>query len=202
MIIFGSSGHAQEIHFLLKIKNQNEVNFHVSEELEAVGDLTIINENQLENILRGTRENVAAAIAIGSGSIRNKIVDKFSDYNNLVFPNLLLGNEFEMMSIGSGNIFFPTFYSTVNVLIGNHNHFNLKVSLSHDVIIGDFNTFSPSVTIAGRVKIGDNVFFGVGVSVIDNVSICSNVVVGAGAVVIKNIISPGTYAGIPAKKIK
>ena len=33
-------------------------------------------------------------------------------------------------------------------------------------------------------------------------TICDNAVIGAGAVVTKDITEPGTYVGIPARKIK
>lgn len=50
-------------------------------------------------------------------------------------------------------------------------------------------------------KIGNNVSIGSNVTILP-VSVCDNVVIGAGAVVTKNILTPGTYAGNPAKRIK
>jgi len=202
MIVFGSSGHAQEISFFLKRNNQKDVSCYIAEELGTVNGATVIDESQLEKVLRSAQETVVAAVAIGSGSIRKKVVDKFSAYDNLIFPSFFLGDEFETIGMGQGNIFFPTFYATVNVLVGSHNHFNLKTSISHDVIIGDYNTFSPNVTVAGRVRIGNNVFLGAGATIVDNVSICNDVIIGAGAVVIGDIEISGTYVGVPAKKIK
>lgn len=50
-------------------------------------------------------------------------------------------------------------------------------------------------------NIGCNVSIGSNATILP-VDICDNVIIGAGAVVTKNITEPGTYIGVPAKKIK
>ena len=52
------------------------------------------------------------------------------------------------------------------------------------------------------MKIGNNVLIGLGAKIINNVKICNNCTIGVGSVVTKSINKPGTYAGIPAKKLK
>jgi acetyltransferase-like isoleucine patch superfamily enzyme len=49
--------------------------------------------------------------------------------------------------------------------------------------------------------IGDNVSIGSNATILP-VTIVSNVVIGAGSVVTKDILTPGVYAGNPAKKIE
>jgi len=49
--------------------------------------------------------------------------------------------------------------------------------------------------------LGDNVVIGTGSTVIGPVTICDNVIVGAMSLVNKDISEPGTYVGVPAKKI-
>jgi UDP-3-O-[3-hydroxymyristoyl] glucosamine N-acyltransferase len=56
-------------------------------------------------------------------------------------------------------------------------------------------------TIHGTV-IGENCYIGGGSQIAANTKICDNVVVGALTFVNKDITEPGTYVGIPAKKIK
>ena len=58
------------------------------------------------------------------------------------------------------------------------------------------------LNVAGRAQIGDFVMIGASAVVIDNIKICSHVTVGAGAVVVNDIREPGTYVGVPARKIK
>jgi acetyltransferase-like isoleucine patch superfamily enzyme len=52
-----------------------------------------------------------------------------------------------------------------------------------------------------QTNIGNNVSIGSNSTILP-VTICNNVVIGAGAVVTKNILTPGIYAGNPAKLIK
>ena len=50
-------------------------------------------------------------------------------------------------------------------------------------------------TIGNRVSIGSN-------ATLLPVCVCDDVVIGAGAVVTKDILVPGSYAGVPARRIK
>ena len=73
--------------------------------------------------------------------------------------------------------------------------------VSHDVTVGDFFTSGPKTTLAGSVTVGHRVTLGAASTLLPGVSICDDVVVGAGAVVNKDITEPGTYVGVPAKRI-
>ena len=53
----------------------------------------------------------------------------------------------------------------------------------------------------GEVELGRNVLIGAGATVIQCRKIADNTVIGAGAVVIRDITEPGTYTGVPARKI-
>lgn len=77
----------------------------------------------------------------------------------------------------------------------------VKLNEKEVVIVGNHTHFAPHTTICGRTQIGDNVFCGAGSTIIDKLIICDNVVIGAGTVVKEDITVPGTYAGIPARKI-
>ncbi|MCD1270024.1 hypothetical protein B5M43_014515 [Microbacterium sp. MEC084] len=52
------------------------------------------------------------------------------------------------------------------------------------------------------IRIGDGAWIGAGVTVLPGVDIGDGCVVAAGAVVTKNCESGGTYAGIPARRIR
>ena len=56
--------------------------------------------------------------------------------------------------------------------------------------------------IAGTVTVGQSTWIGAGAVVSNNLRICDNVMIGAGAVVIRDIEEPGTYVGVPARKIR
>lgn len=50
-------------------------------------------------------------------------------------------------------------------------------------------------------KLGDNVVLSVGTTVVGPVEICDNVIVGAMSLVNRSITEPGTYIGVPVRKI-
>ena len=59
----------------------------------------------------------------------------------------------------------------------------------------------PGAKILGGAKIGNSCRIGSNSTILPNVQICDDVVIGAGAVVTKSITEPGTYIGIPARKL-
>ncbi len=72
----------------------------------------------------------------------------------------------------------------------------------HNVQIGDYMTVAPNAIILGFVNIESKCYIGANASILPRINVCSDVIIGAGAVVTKDITEPGTYVGIPAKKIK
>jgi sugar O-acyltransferase (sialic acid O-acetyltransferase NeuD family) len=79
---------------------------------------------------------------------------------------------------------------------------NTNAVVEHECEIGQFSHIAPGAVLLGNVKIGSKVFVGAGSIIKQGLSICDNVTIGMGAVVTKNITEPGTYTGVPARKIK
>ena len=73
--------------------------------------------------------------------------------------------------------------------------------VDHDCQIGAFSHIAPGATLAGGVEVGEGVLVGAGARLLPGVSVCAGATVGAGAVVTKNIAEPGTYAGVPARRL-
>lgn len=70
------------------------------------------------------------------------------------------------------------------------------VEIGNDVSIGH------NAVIHGA-KVGNNVLIGMGAILMDNAVIPDNTIIAAGALVLSNaVLEPGTYAGVPAKKVK
>lgn len=59
----------------------------------------------------------------------------------------------------------------------------------------------PDASHWGRTEIGNDVSIGSNATILP-VRICSGAVIGAGAVVTKDILTPGTYAGNPARLLR
>jgi sugar O-acyltransferase (sialic acid O-acetyltransferase NeuD family) len=210
-IIFGASGHAKELDLFLSslfcdkiLYIRTFVTNSVSEQLNFAYP-TITEEEFINSIDITSKKEYQCYIAIGNGKIRRNVAKKFVDYSCIKFSNFVPESvvlNSRNIEYGVGNVLFPTVTLTTDITIGNHNHFNLNVSVSHDCKIGDYNTFSPGVRIAGSVSIGNDNFFGIGACVIDKVIIGNDIIIGAGAVVTENLLLPGTYVGVPARKIK
>ena len=85
--------------------------------------------------------------------------------------------------------------------VGDDTIINTGSVLDHEVQVGRHCHVGPNATISGRTIIGDRVFVGVGATVIDRISICADVTIGAGGVVVGDIREPGTYVGVPVRRL-
>ncbi len=117
------------------------------------------------------------------------------------------------------NVFVGPFVEIQNnVVIGNgtriqsHSFICSLVSIGCNCFIGHGVMFINDLFAEGKpsgrnisnwkaTNIGNNVSIGSNATILP-VNICDNVVIGAGAVVTKNILTPGIYAGNPAKLIR
>lgn len=79
---------------------------------------------------------------------------------------------------------------------------NTGAVVEHACRLGDNVFIGPNATLCGGVTVGNDCFIGAGATVINCVRICDGAVIGAGAVVTRDITSAGTYAGVPASRIK
>lgn len=73
--------------------------------------------------------------------------------------------------------------------------------IDHDGVVGAFSHLGPGATLAGGSAVGAGVLVGAGARVLPGVTVCDGAVIGAGAVVHRDITEPGTYVGIPARRI-
>lgn len=141
-------------------------------------------------------------VAIGSNATREKIQEKLIKEGlnvvSLIHPSAVIGIDVE---IGIGTAVMAGVVINSSTRIGKGCIINTSSSLDHDNIIGDYVHVSPGVNLAGTVRVGKGSWIGIGSVVSNNVNICSGCKVGAGAVVVKDITEPGTYVGVPVRKI-
>ena len=139
-------------------------------------------------------------IAIGNNAIRKKISQEYNlEYYTAVHPSAVIG---ENVEIGEGTVVMANAVINPNTYIGKHCIMNTSSVTEHDNVISDYVHISPGAILCGTVKIGECTHIGAGTAVKNNVSITADVVVGCGGCVVKDINECGTYAGVPAKKIK
>lgn len=74
--------------------------------------------------------------------------------------------------------------------------------VAHDTRIGAHSLLAPSVRLAGQVKVGERCFLGIGTAVIDSLELGADVRTGGGSVVTRSLPEPGTYVGVPARRLR
>lgn len=79
---------------------------------------------------------------------------------------------------------------------------NTGAVVEHECWVGDYVHVSVNATLAGRSRLGDFAFLGTGATVIDGVVVGRGITIGAGGVVVASVEQPGTYVGVPARRIK
>lgn len=143
-----------------------------------------------------------AVVAVGNPTDRKNIVERFP--KDTLWATLIhhsVNVTAPDVEIGEGSIICAGSILTTNIKLGKHTHLNLLTTIGHDVIIKDFFTTAPGAKISGTCNIDECVYFGTNSSVREKISICNNVTIGMQAAVVKNITEPGTYIGLPAKRV-
>lgn len=139
-------------------------------------------------------------VAIGNNEIRRAISERISaDFYTAIHPTATLSR---FATVGAGSVVMPRAVINAGASVGNHCIVNTSAVIEHDCVVSDFAHISPSAALAGNVRIGEGTHIGIGASVRNNITVCPGVTVGAGATVVKNITEMGTYAGVPARRIK
>lgn len=141
-------------------------------------------------------------IAIGNGTVRRKVAARLSGvrWYTAIHPDAVVSDM--GTSIGEGTVVMAGAVVNPCTVIGKHCIVNTRAGVDHDNKIGDYTHISVGATLAGTVTVGDTVWVGAGAVVSNNISVCSKCMIGAGAVVVRSIEEPGTYVGVPARKIR
>ena len=154
--------------------------------------------------LRSIKEETYIVCSINNGRIRQMLVNKAMQnpcirLATIIDPQTIIA---EGAKIGDGAIVFGYCYVAINATLKNNVILNAFVDVGHDDVIGECVTISPQASVAGKVSVGDCCYIGAGAHIIQGHTICEDVTIGAGGVVVKDICEPGTYVGVPVKKIK
>ncbi|MGI2327649.1 acetyltransferase [Planococcus sp. YIM B11945] len=142
-------------------------------------------------------------VAIGSNSVRQKIVKRLSleenQYATVIHKDAIVSPS---ATVGHGTVVMPGVIVNAAAVIGNHAILNTRLVIEHDCIVGDYSHVSPGVMVTGGVQIGEGVHIGAGATVIPMKKIGSWSTIGAGSVVIEDIEDYSTVVGVPARVIK
>lgn len=146
--------------------------------------------------------NASFVIAIGNSVARERIAQQLSNvrWYTAIHPMAVISDL--NTHIGEGSVLMANAVVNPSARIGKHCIINTAAVVEHDNTIGDFAHVSVGAKLGGTVSIGSHAWIGISATVSNNVSVCDYCFIGAGAVVVRDIKESGTYAGIPARKIK
>ncbi len=201
LIIIGASGHGKVVaDIAIKMnKWQSIVFLDDDESIKTSMGLGVIGKTADAFIYK---EEADFFVAIGHNPAREKIQEKLIDEGlnvvSLIHPSAIIGTDVEL---GIGTTVMAGVVVNSSSRIGRGCIINTSSSLDHDNIIEDYVHISPGVNTAGTVKVCKRSWIGIGSVVSNNVNICSGCKVGAGAVVVKDITEPGTYVGVPVRRV-
>lgn len=201
LLIIGASGHGKVIaDIALKMNKWKSIAFLDDDEnIKSSMGIDVIGKS--DDVLKYIKD-YDIFVAIGNNTTREKLQVKLeaegSSIPVLIHPNAVVG---EQVKFGVGTAVMAGAIINCCTMIGKGCIINTGSTIDHDNFIEDYVHISPGVHTAGTVKIGKGTWLGVGSKVSNNLNITSGCKVGAGAVVVKDITEPGTYVGVPARRV-
>lgn len=141
-------------------------------------------------------------VAIGGSAARRSVAARLEGvrWHTAIHPNAVISTM--DTHIGEGSVVMAEAVVNPCATVGRHCIVNTGASIDHDNQIGDYTHISVGAHLAGTVTVGENVWVGIGAAVSNNLTLCDDCMIGAGAVVVRSITEPGTYIGVPARKVK
>lgn len=201
LVIIGASGHGKVVaDIAIKMNKWKSIRLLDDDDsIQTCLGLEVIG-NTADALIY--KEDSDFFIAIGNNDIRERIQDNLISQGlsviSLVHPSAVIGSE---VKIGIGSVIMAGVVINSSSKIGKGCIINTSSSLDHDNIIEDYVHISPGANLAGTVRVGKGSWIGIGSVVSNNLNICSGCKLGAGAVVVKDITEPGTYVGVPVRRV-
>ena len=139
-------------------------------------------------------------LAIVDNAARRRIAESMHvQWETVIHPAAVVS---QYAAIGPGTVVMAGAVINPGAVIGSHCIINTGAIVEHDNRLGDFVHISPGAALGGTVRVGKETHVGIGASVRNNTDICGSCTIGAGAAVVTNITEPGTYVGVPARKLR
>lgn len=145
--------------------------------------------------------NAHFIIAIGNAAVRKRLAQAMTGvaWYTAIHPNATIATL--GVTVGEGSVIAAGAVVNPGATVGRHCIINTNAVVEHDCTLGAYVHISVAAALGGTVTVGDGCWIGIGSCVKNNLSICPGCTVGAGAVVVKNIEEPGTYVGVPVRKM-
>ncbi len=197
LLIIGASGHGKVIADIAGLCGYDDIAFLDDDEsVKSCAGFPVLGPSSMAASLEGD-----IAVAVGNAEARKAIFEKLSGraFPVLVHPSAVIAGSAEL---GEGTVVMAGAVINPEAVIGRGCIINTCASVDHDCRLGDFVHAAVGARLCGTVSVGDLTWVGAGAVISNNISVCAGAFIGAGTAVVKDIKEPGTYAGVPAKKIK
>ena len=199
IVIIGASGHGKVIADIAKKTGYMKILFlDDNDQLISCGGYPVA--GRVEDYKTYDCDMI---VAIGNTEVRQRIQTELMNAGKhlatLIHPAAVIG---ENIVIGDGTVVMAGAVVNPGVTIGKGCIINTCASVDHDCVLEDYVHISVGSHLAGNVHVGNGTWIGIGAVISNNISITSGCMIGAGTVVVRDIKSKGTYAGVPAKRLR
>ena len=193
--IIGAGGLGREIYASLDRLDKISCVFFVD-------DLYYNSEPNTYPLSKFNPEQYEVIVAIGDPKARFEMVQKLpkeTQYFTFIHPSAqILSKD---INIGKGSFIGTNCVLTTNIQLGSYSILNRNVNIGHDCIIGSYFSAMAGSVVSGNVTIGEYFYMGNNSSIREKIIIGDNIKIGMNAAVVKNITQPGTYIGVPVKRL-
>lgn len=206
LILVGAGGHARSCLEVLRWLQ----NFNVLGLLDpnvnpgtVIGGVPVLGDDKrLPEFSVDETRFLCAVGQTGRGEARETLFQSCRDLGftaaTVISPRAVVAED---ARVGAGTVVMHLTCANANVIIGDNCIVNTHALVEHDACVGSHTHLSTRATINGGSVIGERCLIGSGAIVLHGIHVCDDAIVGAGAVVARDITSPGTYVGIPARRL-
>jgi sugar O-acyltransferase (sialic acid O-acetyltransferase NeuD family) len=204
-IVVGAGGHGKVVLYVLSRLPEYQVLGYVDSRDygEILGFPRLGDDSILPELAK--QSGIAAVIGVGkvrAGSIRATVFSRLSSLGfalpAIVAPTAIVAPD---VSLGEGSVVMDRAIIQPGCQIGNIAIINTGAIVDHDCVLGDNVHVSSGACLSGAVRVGKGSLIGVGASLIQLVQVGEDCTIGGGASVVSDCLEPGTYVGVPAKKV-
>ena len=154
--------------------------------------------------LEAVTDELYVVCSIGTGRVRKQVMERVLANPHLrpavlIDPAAIVGRNAQ---VGPGGVVCAGTVLAISSRLEAHTIVNLNCTVGHDTVLEPYCTVHPGSNLSGRVHVGACTDIGTGTKIIQGLAVCPGCTLGAGTVVVRDITEPGTYAGVPARRIK
>ena len=154
--------------------------------------------------LEAVTDELYVVCSIGTGRVRKQVMERVLANPHLrpaalIDPAAIVGRNAQ---VGPGCVVCAGTVLAISSRLEAHTIVNLNCTVGHDTVLEPYCTVHPGSNLSGRVHVGACTDIGAGTKIIQGLAVCPGCTLGAGTVVVRDITEPGTYAGVPARRIK